>query len=127
LKSGMTLIDALEIARETFHNLYYRHEIDKIIDTVKRGEEMARYMAKVPKLFPAMFVGMIKVGESTGNLEENLNYLADYYESEVDERLKNLTTVVEPLLLVIMGLLVGFVALSIITPIYKITQEIKIR
>jgi len=127
LKSGMNLVDALEIGGNTFHNFYYRSQIEKLIETVKKGEEMAHYMSREPKLFPPMFVGMIRVGESTGNLEENMTYLADYYESEVDETLKNLTTVVEPLLLVIMGLLVGFVALSIITPIYKITQEIKIR
>jgi len=73
-----------------------------------------------------MLVGMIEVGESTGNLEENLTYLAEYYEGEVDETVKNLTTTLEPLLLVVMGLLVAFIALSIITPIYKITEGLQI-
>jgi type IV pilus assembly protein PilC len=66
------------------------------------------------------------VGETTGNLEENLAYLAEFYEGEVNESVGNLTTVIEPLLLLFMGFLVGFVALSIITPIYKITQGLQI-
>ena len=127
LKSGMTIIDALDIAKDTFHNLYYRREVTRIILSVQKGESIARYLGSVPKLFPPMFTGMVQIGESTGNLEENLNYLSDYYEGEVDETLKNLTTVLEPLLLLVMGLLVGFVALSIITPIYQITQGLNIK
>ena len=72
-------------------------------------------------------IGMIQVGETTGNLEENLEYLAEYYESEVKETVDRLTTVIEPVLLIFMGVLVGFIALSIITPIYKITQGLKIK
>lgn len=126
LKSGMTIVDALEIAKGTFHNLYYRREIEMLIEGVKRGESMTRYLESRPALFPPMMVGMIQVGETTGNLEENLTYVAEFYESEVNESVGNLTTVIEPLLLLFMGFLVGFVALSIITPIYKITQGLQV-
>jgi len=122
LKSGMTLTDALEIAKGTFHNLYYRREIDRIVDAVRRGETMARYLGAYPRLFPPMLTGMIKVGETTGNLQDNLLYLSDYYETEVTEAVKGLTTILEPFLLLTMGVLVGFIAVSIITPIYSITQ-----
>ena len=67
---------------------------------------------------------MIEVGDATGTLEPNLFYLADFYENEVDELTKNLSVVIEPLLLLFMGGIVGFVAISIITPIYEITQSI---
>lgn len=127
LKSGMTLVDALEIARGTFHNLYYQREIEYMAEGVKKGESMARYLAQNHRIFPPMLTSMIQVGESTGNLEENLAYLSDYYESEVDETLKNLTTILEPVLLLTMGLLVGFIALSIITPIYQVTQGLQIK
>ncbi|MDI6820810.1 MAG: type II secretion system F family protein [Patescibacteria group bacterium] len=127
LKSGMTLVDALLIAKNTFHNLYYRKKIDELLDFIRRGEEMAQYLITQPKFFPAMFTGMIQVGERTGNLEENLIYLSEYYESEVDDVVKNLTTILEPLLLILMGLIVGFVAVSIITPIYKITEGLNVR
>jgi type IV pilus assembly protein PilC len=127
LKSSMALIDALEVAKGTFHNLYYRALVDDMIARVKRGEEIGRALVGHPKLFPSMVVGMIQVGERTGTLEENLLYLAEYYEGEVDDIVKNLTTTLEPFLLLLMGFVVGFVALSIITPIYKITQEVRIR
>lgn len=127
LKSGMTIVDALGIAKNTFHNMYYQREIGRMLESVKKGESMARFLEMRPKLFPAMVTGMIQVGESTGNLEENLNYLAEFYEGEVNESVSNLTIVIEPLLLLFMGFLVGFVALSIITPIYQITQGLEVK
>ena len=72
-------------------------------------------------MFPLMLTNLIGVGETTGNLEQNLFYLAEYYEREVDDEIKNLTAVLEPLLLLFMGLLVGFVAISIIIPIYQVS------
>ena len=72
-----------------------------------------------------MLVKMIKVGEESGRFEETLFYLADYYELEVDAATKSLSTAIEPFLLVVIGLVVGFLALSIITPIYDITSGIR--
>lgn len=124
LKSGVTIIEALSIARGTFTNLCYKKEIDNLIEHVKRGESMTRYLDQKPDLFPPMLTGMIRVGEKSGNLEENLEYLSEYYESEVDETLKNMTIVIEPVMLLVMGLTVGFIAISIITPIYKVSQGV---
>jgi type IV pilus assembly protein PilC len=125
LKSGMNIIDALKVSEKTFHNKYYREQIEQAIQSVQKGESVARYLTEKPKLFPPMVVGMIQVGEQTGNLEQNLLYLSEHYDSEVDEVVRNLTTILEPFLLVFMGLLVGFVALSIITPIYQVTQGLR--
>ena len=124
LKSGVTIMDALSISRGTFHNLRYRKEVDAMIEYVKRGESMGHYLETNKRMFPSMFTGMVKVGEKAGTLEGNLEYLSEYYESEVDETLKNLTTVIEPLMLLLMGLTVGFIAVSIITPIYKVSQGV---
>jgi len=68
---------------------------------------------------------MIKVGEESGKFEETLFYLANFYENEIDNSTKTLSTVIEPILLIVIGLIVGFLALSIITPIYDITGGIK--
>jgi type II secretory pathway component PulF len=68
---------------------------------------------------------MVKVGEKTGNLEESLLYLADFYEKEVDNTTQKLSTILEPVLLIIIGLIVGFIAVSIITPIYQITRGLR--
>jgi len=127
LKSGMNIVDALDVAKGTFHNKFYQAEVGRVMESVRKGESLARYLNTKPNLFPPMFTGMIQVGENTGNLEQNLLYLADYYESEVDEVLKNLTSILEPILLLIMGLAVGFVALAIITPIYKVTEGLNTR
>jgi len=124
LKSGVIIMDALSITRNTFSNLYYKKEINNMIEYVRRGESLAHYLEQNPRFFPSMLTGMIKVGESAGKLEENLEYLSEYYESEVDETLKNLVTIIEPIMLLIMGLMVGFIAISIITPIYKVSQSV---
>ena len=71
-----------------------------------------------------MATGLIEIGENTGNLEENLIYLSEYYTKETETTVKNLATIIEPALLLFMGVLVGFVALSIITPIYQVTSSI---
>ena len=65
---------------------------------------------------------MIEIGENTGNLTDNLFYLSEYYEAEVDETVKNLGVILEPMLLILIGLMVGFIALSVITPIYQSSQ-----
>ena len=79
------------------------------------------------RLFPLNVSQMVAVGESTGKLSDTFLYLADIYEDEMDDLTKNLSTTVEPLLLVFMGVLVGFIAISIITPIYGITQHLSPR
>ena len=89
-----------------------------------RGEKIALHLGKFTSLFPDLMVQMIGIGESTGRLSETLIYMADLYEDEVDEIVKNLSSVLEPILMVIMGVIVGFVAISIITPIYQVTQNI---
>jgi len=127
LKSGMTITDALTIAKGTFHNMYYAKQVDNILETVKRGENIARYLKTQPKLFPPMLVGMINVGETTGNLEANLLYLSEYYTEEVETSVHNLTGMLEPILILGMGIVVGFIALAIIMPIYSITQGLQVK
>ena len=74
---------------------------------------------------PPLVTKMISVGEHTGRLDENLLYLGDFYEEEIDDVSKNLSTVLEPILLLIIGLVVGFVAIAIISPIYELTGSIR--
>lgn len=76
-------------------------------------------------LFPALVTKIVQAGEESGNLSETLLYLADFYERELDASAKNLPTVLEPLLLLILGLIVSFFALSIITPIFEATGSLR--
>ncbi|KKQ22359.1 hypothetical protein A2999_00895 [Candidatus Wolfebacteria bacterium RIFCSPLOWO2_01_FULL_38_11] len=127
LRSGIKIVDALLIVADTMPNFVYRRQLKNVSESVKRGEPMSKYMLVNEKFFPPTFSQMVEVGENTGHLDENLVYLAEFYEAEVDEMFKNLSTILEPLLLLVMGIIVGFVALAIITPIYGLTQSLKIK
>jgi type II secretory pathway component PulF len=81
-------------------------------------------MSKFPSLFPSLFVRMTKVGEESGTLGDTFLYLTEFYEGDIDEATKNLSTLLEPFLLVAIGLMVGTVALSIVSPIYGIVSSI---
>ncbi len=81
-------------------------------------------MSKQRDLFPDLVSQIVSVGEHSGNLSNSLIYLSEMYEAELDDFTKNLSNMVEPILMIIMGILVGFIAISIITPIYGITQHL---
>ncbi len=124
LKSGVKLGEALTITSETTKNLAYRRQYVLLGEAVNRGEKMSVHLAKNRRLFPDMFSHMVAVGEKSGTLSDTLVYLSEMYEAEVDDFTKNLSTLIEPFLMVVMGLVVGFIAVSIITPIYGITQNL---
>ena len=124
LKSGVKIVEALEITSNTMGNFAYRMFILKAKEEVRKGGQLSAYLAKEKSLFPPLVSGMIRVGEDTGNLEDNLDYISEYYADELDTRLKALTSIIEPLLLLVMGFIVGFIALAIITPIYSISQGV---
>jgi type IV pilus assembly protein PilC len=124
LNSGVKIIEAVNVTADALDNRVYRHELKTAGETLRRGDFFSIYLAKNPKIFPPIFTNMIQVGENTGNLTENLQYLSEFYEEDVDNVLKNLNSIIEPFLLVFMGLLVGFIAISVITPIYRISESL---
>ena len=124
LKSGMKIVEALTITADTINNTAYRRELEQMAAGIQKGEQLSHFLQNKERLFPAMLVNMIAVGENTGNLSDTLLYLADFYESELNELTKNLSAILEPILILIIGAVVGFVALAVITPIYGITQSV---
>jgi type IV pilus assembly protein PilC len=124
LKSGVVIVRSAKITANTTTNLVYKQELNEIADKLFKGDLISGHLNVKPKFFPTIATQMVAVGESTGNLSDTFLYLADMYEDEVDDLTKNLSTIIEPVLLVLMGLMVGFVAISIITPIYGITQHL---
>lgn len=124
LKSGVRLGEALSITADTTKNLVYKQHYKALTQSVDRGERLSLYMAKHKSVFPDIFGHMVAVGEKSGTLSDTLVYLSEMYEAEVDDFTKNLSTLIEPFLMVVMGLVVGFIAISIITPIYGITQNL---
>lgn len=118
--SGLSVIDSLTLSAESINNQSYSDAIKIVIEDVQNGLQVSEALAKYPELFPTLLVSLIIVGERTGSLEEILITFSDFYEEEVDNTLKELTSVLEPVLLLIMGLMIGAIAISIILPIYQL-------
>ena len=127
LRSGLPIGKALEITAQTLGNYSYKLNLAKVANEVNQGEKMQKILAVFPELFPPMVCQMVSVGEKSGKLEEVLFYLAEFYEAEVDATTKNLSTILEPVLLVVIGIVVAGVALAIVTPLYQLTSGMKIR
>ncbi len=125
LKSSVPIVKAAQITSQTADNLAYEIQLNQLAEAVSKGDKVSTYMEKNLKMFPPLLVQMIAVGESAGNLTDTLGYLAETYEKDVDDLTKNLSTALEPILMILMGGLVGFIAISIISPIYEITQHLK--
>lgn len=126
LKSGVPVQKALEVTANTLANLKFRADLLSITEDLTKGKEIGESLEHDRySEYPPLVSKMISVGEKTGKLDETLLYLSDYYEDEVDNISKNLTTILEPVLLLSIGLVVGFVALAIISPIYELTGSIR--
>jgi len=125
LRSGVTLTDAIEITAETTTNRVYRRACADMAGQVIRGGPVSQGLGARRDLYPDILVHMVAIGEKTGNLSTTLTYLGELHESEVDELAKGLSSSIEPALMIVMGFLVGLIAVSVITPIYDITQHLQ--
>ncbi len=125
IKSGTDVVGAIAIASETIDNLFYQKIFNEIVNLLKEGHTLNELFYKKSKYFDDVFINLIEVGEKTGSLAENFFYLADYYQQLLDIKLRNFITILEPILLAAMGVIVAFISLAIITPIYQITQKIQ--
>lgn len=123
-KSGITLYESLSVTSLTLSNPIYKEKIVESADAVSRGEKISNYFARFPKIFSPMLSDMTAIGERAGNLSDVFLYISEYYEREVDEITKNLSSSIEPILMIIIGLSVGFIAVAVISPIYAITQNL---
>lgn len=124
LQSGMSLTDALEISNATITNYAYNKLLRSVAESVNQGRDFAEELSKKRFMIPSLAQRLIHVGNATGMLEKMLLFLADFYTKEVDEASKRIATLVEPMLIVAMGVLIGFIALSVISPIYQVVANI---
>lgn len=124
LKSDVRIVLAIDIAADSMKNVAYQDALRAIGENVLSGQRISTQLKKHKALFPPMLTQMMSVGETTGNLSDTLMYLSEMYETEIGDWTKNLTSVLEPVLMLTMGFLVGFIAISVITPIYGITQNL---
>lgn len=126
LKSGITITEAFKIAAEAMSNDVYRKVLKEMAEGLQQGTSISSFFNQNRLLFPPLVSQMISVGEETGKLDESFLFISQFSEREVDEATKNLTTVLEPLLMLVIGTLVGFIAIAIISPIYQLTKGVQI-
>jgi type IV pilus assembly protein PilC len=124
LASGVDVLRALQITGEVVQNYYYRQIIAEAAKRVEKGEPLSSIFMERDDLYPVLVGEMILVGEETGNISKMLEQLATFYETEVEQKTKDLSTIIEPLLMVVIGGTVGFFALAMIAPIYSIGDSI---
>lgn len=125
LSSGVPISRGLAITKEVLQNEYYKKVIDDAIVAIEKGQTLSQVFKANTKLYPVMMGEMMEVGEETGNLSKMLFDIAVFYEGEVDTKTKDLSTIIEPVLMVFIGGAVGFFAVSMISPMYSVMDTIK--
>jgi len=123
--AGVPMVRSLEIISETMDNFYYKKAVMSAIENVKKGEKLSSALEPYQNLFPLTVIQMVEVGEETGETSSILEKLGDFYEEEISQATKNLTAVIEPVLMLIVGGVVGFFAISMIQPMYSMLSSIK--
>jgi type IV pilus assembly protein PilC len=124
ISSGVPILDGLEITAKTAGNKVIEYAVKDVRKAVSEGKTLAEPLS-MTKVFPPMVTHMIAVGESTGALDAMLGKIADFYDDEVDAAVSNLTSMLEPLLMVFLGSTVGFIVVSLYLPIFKMGQLVK--
>lgn len=124
MKTDIPIVQAFQITATTLGNAGYRDATERAAELVKKGVAIAAIIREHPKLFSPLMIQMVAVGEETGSLDTILEELSGFYEEDVDRTMSNLSTIIEPILMLMLGVGVGGLAISIIMPIYSLTQAI---
>ncbi len=124
LTAGVDLLTSLEICEDVLQNSFFRGVIQEALASVGKGEQLAATFARNEHLYPPFVGEMIAVGEETGQMTEMLKRMSSFYEEEVDRKTKDLSTIIEPILMIFIGAAVGFFAISMISPIYQLSENI---
>jgi type IV pilus assembly protein PilC len=125
IASGVDISRSIAITKDVLQNYYYKKVLDEAGQSVQKGEPISEVFKKHSELYPVMVGEMIEVGEETGKITSMLSDIATFYEEEVDARTKNLSTIIEPVMMIFVGAGVGFFAVSMLSPMYSIMDSIK--
>jgi len=124
LSAGVPFVRSLEIVEEVMQNSYYKTVIKQAQKNIQLGLPISKVFSEAEHLYPVFVAEMMAVGEETGELGPMLLKVADFYEEEVDEKTKSLSTIIEPVLMIVVGAAVGFFAISMISPMYSLVENI---
>ena len=125
IAAGVPMLEAIEITGKTSGNKVVEMAMDDVRDSVKKGGSLTAPMAAVPEAFPVMVTQMIGVGEETGALETMMSKVADFYEEQVETAVKALTSILEPVMIIVVGGIVGFIVIAMYLPMFKVYDSIK--
>jgi type IV pilus assembly protein PilC len=125
IAAGVPMLEAIDITGKTSGNRIIEMAMDDVRDSVKRGGSLTQPMTQVPEAFPVMVTQMIGVGEETGALETMMTKVADFYEEQVEAAVKALTSILEPVMIVVVGAIVGFIVIAMYLPMFKVYDAIK--
>jgi type IV pilus assembly protein PilC len=125
IAAGVPMLESIDITGKTSGNVVIEKAMEQVRDSVKQGGSLTAPMQNVPEAFPPMVVQMIGVGEETGALETMMSKVADFYEDQVDAAVKALTSILEPIMIIIVGGMVGFIIIAMYMPMFKVYDSIK--
>jgi type IV pilus assembly protein PilC len=125
ISSGVNIVSALDVAKDVVQNSYYKEVLRNAGESLQKGGTLSSILNEAPDLYPVYVGEMTSVGEETGELSTMLQNIANYYEAEVDEKTKNLSTMLEPILMVFIGIAVGLFAVSMLLPTYSLVDAIQ--
>ncbi len=124
LKTDIPVVQALAVTADVLGNVHYHNAVLEAAEYIKKGETISRSLSAHPRLFPPLVIQMVLVGERSGNVDTLLAEIADFYEEQVDNVLSNLSSIIEPILILLLGGMVGGIALAVMMPMYSLTQAI---
>jgi type IV pilus assembly protein PilC len=124
LKTDIPVVKSFLITGGLVHNIYYQQALEDVAETLKTGASIHQCLEKYNNLFPRTVIQIVAVGEETGTLDKILAELAEFYEEDLDNTLQNLPSLLEPILILILGLTVGGIALAIMMPIFSLSQGV---
>lgn len=124
LETDIHIVESFQIIAKTLQNSLYRETVERAGEKLKTGATIASVLEEAPDLFPMLLIQMITVGEQSGTLDQVASEIADFYEADVDDTMNNLSTIIEPILMLVIGAAVALLALAILQPIYSLTETI---
>ncbi len=124
INAGVPIVRSLNIVSGTLGNVYYKKALSEAAEKVRKGEKLSQAMAPYTDIYPLIVLQMFKVGEETGETSAILDKLSDFFEEEITYATKNLASVIEPILMIIIGAAIGFFAISMVQPMYSMLEAI---